>query len=197
VLRYYPRHPALRSMIGTARTRCASGVGVRGASRASSSAWFEKAGYVDRRPRVPPAFAEAMDDDLGVRRRWRLVHTAVRQAFGPSADDKETAVARLSRGRAHAGCAGPRPARRALVRAGTASAARICTGSWTPSYDSCWSSGRRRGRARTTRRPTPSATSCSSRGWTSRTPRTVRGGPRLALRDPCIHTYLFLSSAEQ
>jgi cysteinyl-tRNA synthetase len=50
---------------------------------------------------VPPAFAEAMDDDLGVPQALAVVHTTVRQGNSAlTADDKETAVARLAEVRA-------------------------------------------------------------------------------------------------
>ncbi len=59
---------------------------------------------------VPSAFAEAMDDDLGVPQALAVVHTTVRQGNAAlSADDKEAAVARLAEVRAMLGVLGLDP----------------------------------------------------------------------------------------
>jgi cysteinyl-tRNA synthetase len=71
----------------------------------------EKAGgVVEPAAEVPPAFAEAMDDDLGVPQALAVVHTAVRQGNSAlAADDKEEAVARLAEVRAMLGVLGLDP----------------------------------------------------------------------------------------
>lgn len=59
---------------------------------------------------VPPAFAEAMDEDFGVPQAMAIVHTAVRQGNAAlAADDKESAVARLADVRAMLGVLGLDP----------------------------------------------------------------------------------------
>ncbi len=59
---------------------------------------------------MPPAFAEAMDDDLGVPQALAVVHTTVRQGNSAlAADDKEAAVARLAEVRAMLGVLGLDP----------------------------------------------------------------------------------------
>ncbi|MYU20278.1 cysteine--tRNA ligase [Streptomyces sp. SID8352] len=59
---------------------------------------------------VPLAFAEAMDDDLGVPQALAVVHTTVRQGNSAlAADDKEAAVARLAEVRAMLGVLGLDP----------------------------------------------------------------------------------------
>ncbi|MFR9796078.1 cysteine--tRNA ligase [Streptomyces sp. MS06] len=59
---------------------------------------------------VPSAFAEAMDDDLGVPQALAIVHTTVRQGNSAlAADDKEGAVARLAELRAMLGVLGLDP----------------------------------------------------------------------------------------
>lgn len=59
---------------------------------------------------MPPAFAEAMDDDLGVPQALAIVHTTVRQGNSAlAADDKDAAVARLAEVRAMLGVLGLDP----------------------------------------------------------------------------------------
>lgn len=59
---------------------------------------------------MPPAFAEAMDDDMGVPQALAIVHTTVRQGNSAlAADDKEAAVARLAEVRAMLGVLGLDP----------------------------------------------------------------------------------------
>jgi cysteinyl-tRNA synthetase len=72
---------------------------------------IEKAGgAVEPAAEVPPAFAEAMDDDLGVPQALAIVHTTVRQGNSAlAADDKEAAVARLAEVRAMLGVLGLDP----------------------------------------------------------------------------------------
>ncbi|QMU73073.1 cysteine--tRNA ligase [Streptacidiphilus sp. P02-A3a] len=70
----------------------------------------EQHGTVEPAPHVPPAFAEAMDDDFGVPQALAIVHTAVRQGNAAlAADDKENAVARLAEVRAMLGVLGLDP----------------------------------------------------------------------------------------
>ncbi|MEK8171416.1 DALR domain-containing protein [Streptomyces sp. M19] len=71
----------------------------------------EKAGkIVPPASEVPPAFAEAMDDDLGVPQALAVVHTTVRQGNSAlTADDKESAVERLAEVRAMLGVLGLDP----------------------------------------------------------------------------------------
>jgi cysteinyl-tRNA synthetase len=67
-------------------------------------------GVVEPSAEVPPAFAEAMDDDLGVPQALAVVHTTVRQGNSAlAADDKEAAVARLAEVRAMLGVLGLDP----------------------------------------------------------------------------------------
>jgi cysteinyl-tRNA synthetase len=70
----------------------------------------EQHGTVEPAPHVPPAFAEAMDDDFGVPQALAVVHTAVRQGNAAlAADDKESVVARLAEVRAMLGVLGLDP----------------------------------------------------------------------------------------
>jgi cysteinyl-tRNA synthetase len=70
----------------------------------------ELCGPVDPAAEVPPAFAEAMDDDLGVPQALAVVHTAVRQGNSAlTADDKENAIARTAEVRAMLGVLGLDP----------------------------------------------------------------------------------------
>lgn len=72
---------------------------------------IEKAGGpVEPAAEVPLAFAEVMDDDLGVPQALAIVHTAVRQGNSAlAADDKDAAIARLSEVRAMLGILGLDP----------------------------------------------------------------------------------------
>ena len=111
VLRYYLGGPHYRSTIEYSE----------GALREAESAFARIEGFVQRvsekageavapAAEVPPAFAEAMDEDLGVPQALAVVHTAVRQGNSAlAADDKETAVARLAEVRAMLGVLGLDP----------------------------------------------------------------------------------------
>ncbi|MFF4606929.1 cysteine--tRNA ligase [Streptomyces sp. NPDC001339] len=111
VLRYYLGTPHYRSMIEYSQE----------ALREAESAFARIEGFVQRAvelaggavepaAEVPPAFAEAMDDDLGVPQALAIVHTTVRQGNSAlSADDKEAAVARLAELRAMLGVLGLDP----------------------------------------------------------------------------------------
>ncbi|MEU7044379.1 cysteine--tRNA ligase [Streptomyces varsoviensis] len=102
VLRYYLGTPHYRSTIEYSEE----------ALREAESAFARIEGFVQRvcekagktvepADEVPLAFAEAMDDDLGVPQALAIVHTTVRQGNSAlTADDKETAVARLAEVRA-------------------------------------------------------------------------------------------------
>jgi cysteinyl-tRNA synthetase len=102
VLRYYLGTPHYRSMIEYSEE----------ALREAESAFGRIEGFIQRvvemagspvgpATEVPPAFAEAMDDDLGVPQALAIVHTTVRQGNSAlTADDKDAAVARLGEVRA-------------------------------------------------------------------------------------------------
>ncbi|WP_415949118.1 cysteine--tRNA ligase [Streptomyces sp. KLOTTS4A1] len=111
VLRYYLGTPHYRSMIEYSEE----------ALREADAAFGRIEGFVQRaadyagRPvepaaEVPQAFAEAMDDDLGVPQALAVVHTTVRHGNSALAeDDKEAAVARLAEVRAMLGVLGLDP----------------------------------------------------------------------------------------
>jgi cysteinyl-tRNA synthetase len=111
VLRYYLGTPHYRSMIEYSEE----------ALREAESAFARIEGFVHRAvelaggpvepaAEVPPAFAEAMDDDLGTPQALAVVHTTVRQGNSAlAADDKEAAVARLAEVRAMLGVLGLDP----------------------------------------------------------------------------------------
>ncbi|MEV7468472.1 cysteine--tRNA ligase [Streptomyces kronopolitis] len=111
VLRYYLGTPHYRSMIEYSEE----------ALREAESAFARIEGFVQRAvemagkavepaAEVPQAFAEAMDDDLGVPQALAIVHTTVRQGNSAlTADDKESAVARLAELRAMLGVLGLDP----------------------------------------------------------------------------------------
>ncbi|MEW2624219.1 cysteine--tRNA ligase [Streptomyces sp. NPDC048106] len=111
VLRYYLGTPHYRSTIEYSQE----------ALREAESAFARIEGFIQRvtelagktvepAAEVPPAFAEAMDDDLGVPGALAVVHTTVRQGNSAlAADDKDTAVARLAEVRAMLGVLGLDP----------------------------------------------------------------------------------------
>ncbi|GAA2135603.1 cysteine--tRNA ligase [Streptomyces synnematoformans] len=114
VLRYYLATPHYRSTIEYSEE----------ALREAEAAFARIEGFVQRvvekagkagepvapAADVPSAFAEAMDDDLGVPQALAVVHTTVRQGNAAlSADDKEAAVARLAEVRAMLGVLGLDP----------------------------------------------------------------------------------------
>jgi cysteinyl-tRNA synthetase len=111
VLRYYLGTPHYRSMIEYSEE----------ALREAEAAFARIEGFVHRAvelaggpvepaAEVPPAFAEAMDDDLGTPQALAVVHTTVRQGNSAlAADDKEAAVARLAEVRAMLGVLGLDP----------------------------------------------------------------------------------------
>ncbi|MCT2592794.1 cysteine--tRNA ligase [Streptomyces sp. N2-109] len=70
----------------------------------------ELTGDIEPASEVPPAFAEAMDDDLGVPQALAVVHNTVRQGNSAlTADDKESAAARCAETRAMLGVLGLDP----------------------------------------------------------------------------------------
>ncbi|MDI5963675.1 cysteine--tRNA ligase [Streptomyces sp. SL13] len=111
VLRYYLGGPHYRSTIEYSEE----------ALREAEAAFARIEGFVQRvtelngepvapAGEVPPAFAEVMDDDLGVPQALAVVHTTVRQGNSAlTADDKETAVARCAEVRAMLGVLGLDP----------------------------------------------------------------------------------------
>jgi cysteinyl-tRNA synthetase len=111
VLRYYLGGPHYRSTIEYSED----------ALREAEAAFARIEGFVQRvtelngepvepAPQVPPAFAEAMDEDLGVPQALAVVHTTVRQGNSAlTADDKEAAVARCGEVRAMLGVLGLDP----------------------------------------------------------------------------------------
>ncbi|MER6394476.1 cysteine--tRNA ligase [Kitasatospora sp. NPDC001603] len=110
VLRYYLAAPHYRSMIEYSEESLREAEAGFGRIEGFVQRVVERCGAVDAAPEVPPAFAEAMDDDLGVPQALAIVHTAVRQGNSAlTADDKENAVARLAEVRAMLGVLGLDP----------------------------------------------------------------------------------------
>lgn len=110
VLRYYLGAPHYRSMIEYSEESLREAEAGFGRIEGFIQRTIERCGTVDAAPEVPPAFAEAMDDDLGVPQALAVVHTAVRQGNSAlNADDKENAVARLAEVRAMLGVLGLDP----------------------------------------------------------------------------------------
>jgi len=110
VLRYYLGTPHYRSMIEYSEEALREAESAYGRIEGFVQRVVELAGEVDPAAEVPPAFAEAMDDDLGVPQALAVVHTTVRQGNSAlTADDKETAVARLAEVRAMLGVLGLDP----------------------------------------------------------------------------------------
>jgi cysteinyl-tRNA synthetase len=110
VLRYYLGAPHYRSMIEYSEESLREAETGFARIEGFIQRVVERCGVVDAAPEVPPAFAEAMDDDLGVPQALAVVHTAVRQGNSAlTADDKESAVARLAEVRAMLGVLGLDP----------------------------------------------------------------------------------------
>jgi cysteinyl-tRNA synthetase len=110
VLRYYLGTPHYRSMIEYSDEALREVESAFARIEGFMQRVVEKAGPVEPADRVPPAFAEAMDDDLGVPQALAVVHTTVRQGNSAlTADDKESAVARLAEVRAMLGVLGLDP----------------------------------------------------------------------------------------
>ncbi|WP_411140361.1 cysteine--tRNA ligase [Streptomyces sp. x-80] len=110
VLRYYLGTPHYRSMIEYSEEALREAESAFARIEGFVQRVVEKAGIVEPAPEVPLAFAEAMDDDLGVPQALAIVHTTVRQGNSAlTADDKESAVARLAELRAMLGVLGLDP----------------------------------------------------------------------------------------
>ncbi|QKW50591.1 cysteine--tRNA ligase [Streptomyces buecherae] len=110
VLRYYLGTPHYRSMIEYSEEALREAESAFARIEGFVQRVVEKAGPVEPAAEVPPAFAEAMDDDLGVPQALAIIHTTVRQGNSAlTADDKESAVARLAEVRAMLGLLGLDP----------------------------------------------------------------------------------------
>nr|WP_202429915.1 cysteine--tRNA ligase [Streptomyces sp. SID4945] len=111
VLRYYLATPHYRSMIEYSEEAVAEAESAFGRVEGFVQRVTElNGGEVAPAAEVPPAFAEAMDDDLGVPQAVAVLHTTVRQGNSAlAADDKEAAVARLAEVRAMLGVLGLDP----------------------------------------------------------------------------------------
>ena len=110
VLRYYLGTPHYRSMIEYSEEALREAETAFARIEGFAQRVTEQHGTVEPAPHVPPAFAEAMDDDFGVPQALAIVHTAVRQGNAAlAADDKENAVARLAEVRAMLGVLGLDP----------------------------------------------------------------------------------------
>jgi cysteinyl-tRNA synthetase len=110
VLRYYLAGPHYRSMIEYSEESLREAETGFGRIEGFLQRAVELCGPVDPAAEVPSAFAEAMDDDLGVPQALAVVHNAVRQGNSAlTADDKENAAARLAEVRAMLGVLGLDP----------------------------------------------------------------------------------------
>ncbi|MEU3597456.1 cysteine--tRNA ligase [Streptomyces sp. NPDC006798] len=111
VLRYYLGTPHYRSMIEYSESALDDAAAAFARITGFLTRVREKAGTdIEPTPEVPLAFAEAMDDDLGVPQALSVVHTTVRQGNSAlAADDKETAIARAAEVRAMLGVLGLDP----------------------------------------------------------------------------------------
>ncbi|MFE0464820.1 cysteine--tRNA ligase [Kitasatospora sp. NPDC058965] len=110
VLRYYLAAPHYRSMIEYSEEAIAEADASFTRIEGFIQRVVELCGPVEPAAEVPPAFAEAMDDDLGVPQALAVLHTAVRQGNSAlTADDKESAAARLAEVRAMLGVLGLDP----------------------------------------------------------------------------------------
>ncbi|WP_069816810.1 cysteine--tRNA ligase [Streptomyces sp. TP-A0874] len=110
VLRYYLGTPHYRSTIEYSEEALREAESAFGRIEGFVQRVTELAGVTEPAPEVPPAFAEAMDDDLGVPQALAVLHTTVRQGNSAlTADDKEAAVARLAEVRAMLGVLGLDP----------------------------------------------------------------------------------------
>lgn len=110
VLRYYLAGPHYRSMIEYSEESLREAETGFNRIEGFIERAVERCGTVDAAPEVPLAFAEAMDDDLGVPQALAVLHTAVRQGNSAlTADDKESTVARLAEVRAMLGVLGLDP----------------------------------------------------------------------------------------
>ncbi|MDJ0466298.1 cysteine--tRNA ligase [Streptomyces sp. H27-C3] len=111
VLRYYLGTPHYRSTIEYSEEALREAESAFARIEGFVQRVVEKAGgVVEPAEQVPPAFADAMDDDLGVPQALAMIHTTVRQGNSAlAADDKEAAIARLAEVRAMLGVLGLDP----------------------------------------------------------------------------------------
>ncbi|MEW1749619.1 cysteine--tRNA ligase [Streptomyces angustmyceticus] len=110
VLRYYLGTPHYRSMIEYSEEALREAESAFARIEGFIRRTVERTGLVQPAPAVPPAFAAAMDDDLGVPQALALVHTTVRQGNAAlTAGDKESAAASLAELRAMLGVLGLDP----------------------------------------------------------------------------------------
>ncbi|MFG2329722.1 cysteine--tRNA ligase [Streptomyces sp. NPDC048604] len=110
VLRYYLGTPHYRSMIEYSEEALQEAEAAFARIEGFIQRVVEKAGEVAPADEVPTAFADAMDDDLGVPQALAVLHNTVRQGnTALAADDKEAAVARLAEVRAMLGVLGLDP----------------------------------------------------------------------------------------
>lgn len=111
VLRYYLGSAHYRSMIEYSEASLRDAESAFARIEGFAQRVTEKTGEtVEPASEVPPAFAEAMDDDLGIPQALAIVHTTVRQGNSAlAADDKEAAIARLAEVRAMLGVLGLDP----------------------------------------------------------------------------------------
>ncbi|MFJ6216808.1 cysteine--tRNA ligase [Streptomyces sp. NPDC092296] len=110
VLRYYLAAPHYRSTIEYSEEALREAESAFGRIEGFVQRVVERCGAVEPAAEIPPAFSEAMDDDLGVPQALAVVHTAVRQGNSAlTADDKDNAMARLAEVRAMLGVLGLDP----------------------------------------------------------------------------------------
>ncbi|MFE0703007.1 cysteine--tRNA ligase [Streptomyces sp. NPDC058872] len=111
VLRYYLGTPHYRSMIEYSEESLREAEAAFARIEGFVQRATEKAGTtVAPAAELPAAFAEAMDDDLGVPQALAIIHTTVRQGNSAlAADDKDGAIARLAEVRAMLGVLGLDP----------------------------------------------------------------------------------------
>ena len=110
VLRYYLGTPHYRSTIEYSEESVREAEAAFSRIEGFLHRAVELAGPVEPAVAVPDAFAEAMDDDLGVPQALALVHAAVRQGNSAlSAGDKETVAAGAAELRAMLGVLGLDP----------------------------------------------------------------------------------------
>lgn len=123
---------------------------------------------VDAHAPLPVAFSEALDDDLGTPRRspWCTRWSARATSRSPRETRSRSPGCSPRRRTCSTSSASTRVRSSGVPRAARPACGRPST-RWSPSP---WNSGRRRGRARTSRRPTASVTSFPVPGFTSRTP---------------------------
>lgn len=101
VLRYYLAAPHYRSTLEYSEDALREAEAAYARVEGFVQRAVERVGRVAPAEEVPAAFAEAMDDDLGVPQALAVVHQAVREGNAALADeDKDTVTARLAEVRA-------------------------------------------------------------------------------------------------